>query len=283
MESKRYITMLSIAGSDPSGGAGIQADTKTATLCGVHAMSVITALTVQNSLGVKEVYPVAPEILRSQLEAVLEDGVPDAVKIGMIPDSGTAEVIAGCLKSHGCRNIVIDPVMVSTSGHTLSDQHSRMLETLARSLYPLASLLTPNLDEARKLAGYAASCLDVELEKTPQFLSAVIHHFYGCPAVLVKGGHSGDPEFCEDIMSEFDEDCEEINLHYHYKSLRVETRNSHGTGCVLSSAIACGLAQGMQLHEAVKFGKEFLNTALILGKDYGGGQPGGHGPLFLIV
>lgn len=275
--------MLTIAGSDPSGGAGIQADIKTATLCGVHAMSVLTALTVQNSAGVGSVHPVAPDLLRSQLEAVMKDGVPDAVKIGMIPDIDSALVIADVLTRYNAKNIVVDPVMVSTSGHSLSESDASMLDTLAGSLYPLATLLTPNLDEARKLAGYAASCLELEIEQTPQFLSAVIHHFYGSPAVLVKGGHSGDPQFSEDIMSEFDEDCEEINLHYHYKSLRVETRNSHGTGCVLSSAIACGLAKGMQLHEAVKFGKEFLNTALILGKDYVYGQPGGHGPLFLIV
>lgn len=277
--------MLTVAGSDSSGGAGIQADIKTATLCGVYAMSAVTAVTAQNSLGVSMVSPVGKDALRAQLEAVLADGVPDAVKIGMIPDADSVRVIADCLGKSGCRNIVIDPVMVSTSGHGLSSGADEMLDALKEKLYPMASLLTPNLDEAKVLARYACDRMELDYDEFAgrgQFLQSVIYYYFRCPSILLKGGHSDDDSRCLDVLSEYC-DGTAMNLHYSYDDERLLTWNDHGTGCVLSSAIACGLAKGLEMTDAVKEAKIFIGEALRTGADYEFGQPGGHGPLYLIV
>lgn len=261
MTAFRYHTMLSIAGSDPSGGAGIQADIKTASALGVYAMTAITAVTSQNTLGVRGFEAVSLSMLRSQLEAVVEDIRPDAVKIGMIPAAGHVEVIADVIRRYDLRNVVLDPVLVATSGDSLSGGDT--VEVLLTLLAPLAAVITPNLPEAKALTGLPVS--------TPREILVAAHRLRlaGAQGVLIKGGHGGDDEIIDYYI---DRDHNDRLVH-----ARIETRNTHGTGCTLSSAIASFLALGYGAEAAVVRGVEWLQGAIRSGAEYVAGS--GHGPV----
>ena len=227
-------TALTIAGSDSSGGAGIQADIKTMTANGVYAMSAITALTAQNTTGVYGIYEVTPEFLREQLYAVFSDIRPDAVKIGMVSSSALIDVIADALERFCAPNIVVDPVMVSTSGSRLIDEDA--VETLTRRLLPLADIITPNIPEAEILSG-----IRITSEDDMVMAARKISESAGT-AVLCKGGHNiGD---ANDLL--YFGDCPKW-----FYGERIDNKNTHGTGCTLSSAIASNLAKGSDLVSSV--------------------------------
>ena len=239
-------TALTIAGSDSSGGAGIQADIKAMTMNGVYAMSAITALTAQNTTGVAGIMEITPEFLRMQIDAVFTDIYPDAVKIGMVSSSGLIHVISEALRFYGARNIVEDPVMVSTSGAKLISDDA--VKTLAEELLPLAAVTTPNIPEAEILSGVKIRGRD-DMEKA----GAKINALYGC-SVLVKGGHSVND--ADDLL------CEGAGKFTWFHGERIATNNTHGTGCTLSSAIAANLAKGHNLADSVRFAKEYISGAL---------------------
>ena len=252
-------TALTIAGSDSSGGAGIQADIKTMTAHGVYAMSAVTALTAQNTLGVKSVLDSTPGFLADQLDCVFTDIFPDAVKIGMVSSAALIEVIADKLTQYKARNIVLDPVMVATSGAAL--MAGGAVSALAEKLIPLADIITPNIPEAEVLTG-------MKKINTPADMEAAARELfwkYGC-AVLVKGGHClNDANDC------LFRDGEGVWIN----GRRIENPNTHGTGCTLSSAIASGLALGYDLTLAVESAKRYLSGALASMLDLGHGS----GPL----
>ncbi len=251
-------TVLSIAGSDSSGGAGIQADIKTITMNGVYAMSAITALTAQNTNGVRAILDSTPEFLKEQLDAVFEDIFPDSVKIGMVSSSELIDVIADRLKYYNAKNIVVDPVMVATSGSALIKTEA--IKTLVEKLLPIAALVTPNISEAEVLSGMRIKSKD-DMIKSAEF----IEKSYGC-SVLLKGGHSIND--VNDLL------CENGRLVW-FDGKRIDNPNTHGTGCTLSSAIASNLAKGFSLVESVKEGKKYVTDALLDGLDLGKGS----GPL----
>lgn len=250
--------VLTIAGSDSSGGAGIQADIKTITAHKLYAMSAITALTAQNTMGVKSILESTPEFLADQLDCIFEDIVPDAIKIGMVSSETLIEVIAEKLKQYKAEKIVLDPVMVATSGSRLLTEGAQ--NALIEKLLPLASVITPNLKEAECLSG-------VLIEKKEDMIHAaekIAADFSG--AVLVKGGHLDDS--ADDLLYE---NGKTIWI----KGQRVDNPNTHGTGCTLSSAIASNLAKGYSIEESVKNAKAYLTGALKDGMDLGHGS----GPL----
>ncbi|MBQ3402514.1 MAG: bifunctional hydroxymethylpyrimidine kinase/phosphomethylpyrimidine kinase [Synergistaceae bacterium] len=249
-------TALTIAGSDSSGGAGIQADIKTMTMNGVYAMSAVTALTAQNTLGVAGIMEVAPEFLRGQIDAVFTDIFPDAVKIGMVSSSGLIREIAAALRHYNARNIVVDPVMVSTSGARLISEDA--VKTLAEELLPLATVATPNIPEAEILSGMKISSHDDMMRAAGK-----IYADYGC-AVLVKGGH--DVNDANDLL------CTGQDSFTWFNGKRIDTRNTHGTGCTLSSAIASNLAKGYGLDDSVRRAKEYISGALGAMLDLGHGS-----------
>ena len=251
-------TVLTIAGSDPSGGAGIEADIKVITVYRQYAMSVLTALTAQNTRGVSDVLEVPAAFVASQLDCVLSDIPPDAVKIGMTANSEIIRAIAGKLREYKIRTVVLDPLMVSTSGRSLLAQTA--VSTLCKELFPLATLITPNLPEAEALTGRRLTT-EADCETAAMELEAA----YGC-AVLVKGGHASAG--ANDLL------CESGKIVWFYGE-RVENQNTHGTGCTLSSAIACELADGLCLPDAVHRAKAYLTGALKAGLDLGHGN----GPL----
>ena len=220
-------TALTIAGSDSCGGAGIQADIKTMTCNGIYAMSAITALTAQNTTGVAGISEVTPEFLEQQITAVVTDIKPDAVKTGMIPSSQQIEVIASCIKKYDLKNIVVDPVMVATSGSKLISEEA--VETLKKQLFSLAAVVTPNIPEAEILSG-----MKIESEMDMQVAAEKICFESGC-AVLVKGGHS---------ISDANDFLYDGKNGRWFMGKRIENPNTHGTGCTLSSAIAANLAKG---------------------------------------
>lgn len=238
-------TVLTIAGSDSSGGAGIQADIKTITAHGCYAMSAICALTAQNTLGVEDIAEVTPEFLKKQLDCVFTDIFPDAVKIGMIPSKALIEVIGERLKFYGAKNIVVDPVMIATSGSKLVAPE--LAGALAEYLFPISSLVTPNIFEGEVLAG-------MRIENKSDMVSAArkISTDYGCN-VLLKGGHRQND--ADDLLYL---NGEEIWL----KSKRINNPNNHGTGCTLSSAIAAGLAKDKKIAEAAQIAKSYVSNAL---------------------
>ena len=238
-------TALTIAGSDCSGGAGIQADLKTMTMNGVYAMSAITALTAQNTTGVRAIQESTPEFLKQQLDAVFEDIFPDAVKIGMVSSIELICVIADRLSYHKAKNVVVDPVMVATSGSCL--MNSDAVQILAKKLLPIATLVTPNIPEAQVLSGKT-------IESKEDMLSAAkfIGDTYGC-AVLLKGGHSIND--ANDLLYANGEMI-------WFEGKRIDNPNTHGTGCTLSSAIASNLAKGFDLAVSVKRAKEYISDAL---------------------
>ncbi len=245
VKRKQIKTVLSIAGSDSSGGAGIQADIKTMTMNGVYAMSVVTALTAQNTLGVRAISEVTPEFLKEQIDAVFEDIFPDSVKIGMVSSGEIINVIADRLKYYNAKNIVVDPVMVATSGSALMKTDA--VKTLIDELLPIATLVTPNIPEAEILSG-----LSIESKEDMLKAAKIIGDAHGC-AVLLKGGHNIND--ANDLLYEKGE--------YHwFEGKRIDNPNTHGTGCTLSSAIASNLAKGFKLAESVQRAKEYISGAL---------------------
>lgn len=248
-------TALTIAGSDSCGGAGIQADIKTMTMNGVYAMSAITALTAQNTTGVTGISEVTPEFLQLQLDAVFEDIFPDAVKIGMVSSSALIEVIADRLTYWKAGNIVVDPVMVATSGARLISEEA--VEVLKNKLLPLATVVTPNIPEAELLAGMSITD-DKEMLRAAQIIS----ERYNC-AVLCKGGHSIND--ANDLLY-YD------GKHEWFEGKRINNPNTHGTGCTLSSAIASNLAKGESLSNSIKNAKEYISGALAAMLDLGKGS-----------
>lgn len=248
-------TALPIAGSDSSGGAGIQADIKTMTANGVYAMSAVTALTAQNTTGVYGILESTPEFLASQLDCIFTDIFPDAVKTGMVASTGLIEVIADKLKQYKAKNIVVDPVMVATSGSRLISQEA--VDALKELLLPLATVLTPNIPEAEVLSELTISG-PADMEKAAQ----AIGETYGC-AVLCKGGH--DLNDANDLLWR-DGTCK------WFHGRRIDNPNTHGTGCTLSSAIASNLAKGYDLDTAVERAKAYLSGALAAMLDLGAGQ-----------
>ena len=248
-------TALSIAGSDCSGGAGIQADLKTMTMNGVYAMSAITALTAQNTTGVTGILEVTPEFLGQQIDMVFTDIRPDAVKIGMVSSSALIETIAQRLRHYKAENIVVDPVMVATSGSSLIE--SDAVVTLKQVLLPLATLATPNIPEAEVLSGRT-----IQTEADMEAAAKYIWETYGC-AVLLKGGHSVSD--ANDLL------CVNGQLKW-FRGKRIPNPNTHGTGCTLSSAIAANLAKGYGLETSVQRAKDYISGALAAMLDLGQGS-----------
>ncbi|MCR5213799.1 MAG: bifunctional hydroxymethylpyrimidine kinase/phosphomethylpyrimidine kinase [Eubacterium sp.] len=251
-------TALTIAGSDSSGGAGIQADIKTMIANGVYAMSAITALTAQNTTGVTGIMEVTPEFLALELDAIFTDIYPDAVKTGMVSSSELINVIADKLKEYKAKNIVVDPVMVATSGAKLISDDA--IATLKKRLLPIATLITPNIPEANVLSGISISNEEDMIEAAKR-----IYEAYGC-AVLCKGGHQIND--ANDLLYR-DGD------YMWFKGKRINNPNTHGTGCTLSSAIASNLAKGKNLDQSVNQAKIYISGALESGLDLGEGS----GPL----
>ena len=248
-------TTLTIAGSDSSGGAGIQADIKTMTMNGVYAMSAITALTAQNTVGVKSICESTPEFLAQQLDSVFEDIYPNAVKIGMVPSSQLISVIAEKLRFYKTKNVVVDPVMVATSGSALMKNNA--IKTLVDKLLPLATLVTPNIPEAQVLSG-----IDINSKEDMLRGAKYIGDTYNC-SVLLKGGHSiNDANDLLYSKGEF----------VWFEGERIDNPNTHGTGCTLSSAIASNLAKGFTLTQSVKRAKAYISDALKSQLDLGQGS-----------
>lgn len=250
--------VLTIAGSDSSGGAGIQADLKTFCTNGVFGMSVITAITAQNTTGVFGVENISAQMVASQLDAVFCDIFPDAVKIGMVSSAEIIAVIAQKLKEHGAKNIVLDPVMVSTSGATLiaDDAYS----ALTNELIPLADVITPNIPEAQKLSG-----MEIKNAEAIKAAAQNIGDKFKVP-VLLKGGHG---------MEDSNDLLYDNGKFIYFKGERIDNPNTHGTGCTLSSAIASSLAKGMPMEKAIEKAKNYITKAIAAGLDLGRGS----GPL----
>ncbi len=267
MDRTNIPAVLSIAGSDSSGGAGIQADIKTITAHRLFAETAITAITAQNTKGVTAVQDISPDIVAAQIDAVFDDIRPAAVKIGMVSSAAIIEAIADRLDAWDARNIVVDPVMVATSGARLIAEDAA--EALTQRLFPLATVITPNIPEAMALLDY-----EVDSERTQQNAAVLLANRFGC-AALVKGGHFVNE--ANDMLAEpapANDDGERVGepLTTWFRHKRIETSNTHGTGCTLSSAIACALAQGMELADAVNAGKAYLTGALAAGLDLGAGS-----------
>lgn len=263
VNKKTYSTLLTIAGSDSIGGAGIQADIKTASALSVYAMSAITAVTAQNTTGVQTYKPVGADMLHAQLQSVISDVRPDAIKIGMLPDKDAIDVVADFLENNNFKNVVLDPVCVATSGDRLSSTDTPAY--MAGRLFRFASVVTPNIPELELLSGVAD---DAESG------AGELYGKYGCRAVLVKGGHL-DSDVCSDCL--YTVDNGRIALAVKVDNRRLSTPNTHGTGCTLSTAIGCYLAKGCELSVAVRRAIEWLHGAISAGADYSFGH--GHGPV----
>lgn len=255
MPGKKMKTALTIAGSDSSGGAGIQADIKTMTVNGVYAMSVITALTAQNTTGVRSVMNVTPEFLEEQMDCVFTDLRPDAVKIGMLPSAELMRAVAGKLREYGAVRIVVDPVMVATSGSRLMEEDA--VQVMKEELFPLADVITPNLPEAEVLSGRTI-VTEQEMEDAAAWIGQTCR-----TAVLLKGGHQRND--ANDLL------YRDGSLQW-FRGKRIMNPNTHGTGCTLSSAIAANLAKGFSLEESVERAKEYLSGALADQLDLGKGS-----------
>ena len=261
--AKRYRTVLSIAGSDSGGGAGIQADIKTISACRCFALTAITALTAQNTRGVEAVEPVSPGMVDKQIRTVVRDIEVDAVKIGMLPTPETVEAVARCVAELGLGNVVLDPVMVATSGDALV--RNEAADMLVRLLLPLAAVVTPNVPETEFMTGFRVRSVE-DYEK-----AAELFFRKGARAVLLKSGHLTS-ELITDSLYRRDRKDEDQYLHP-----RLETKNTHGTGCTLSSAVASYLARGFDLPEAVRRAEVYVYKAIRAGAEYELG--GGHGPV----
>lgn len=248
-------TALTIAGSDSCGGAGIQADIKTMTANGVYAMSAVTALTAQNTTGVTDIMEATPDFLSAQLDSVFTDIFPDAVKIGMVSSIGLIEVIADKLTQYEAENIVLDPVMVATSGAKLMQDDAA--EVLKTKLIPLASVVTPNIPEAEILTG-----MKISSPEDMETAAKKIYLDYGC-AVLLKGGHQ---------LNDANDFLFDGQFARWFEGKRIDNPNTHGTGCTLSSAIASNLAKGFSMSESVGRAKEYISGALGAMLDLGKGS-----------
>jgi hydroxymethylpyrimidine/phosphomethylpyrimidine kinase len=260
-----YARVLSIAGSDSGGGAGIQADLKTFSALGCYGMTAITALTAQNTRGVSGIHGVPADFLKAQIQAVVEDIGVDAVKLGMLHAPEVVEVVAWAIDHYKLPNVVLDPVMVATSGDRLIAEET--VQVLVRELFPRAVVVTPNLDEAELLIGHAID--DVEaLDGAAGELLAL-----GASAVLLKGGHLPGDEVVDLLAQSNDLGSDRLRL----ASARIQSRNLHGTGCTLSSAIAAHLALGCDLQQAVERARNYVVAAMAAGADVRVGH--GHGPL----
>jgi hydroxymethylpyrimidine/phosphomethylpyrimidine kinase len=250
---------LTIAGSDSGGGAGIQADLRTFHAFGVFGTSAVTAITAQNTTGVSRVHPIPLEIVRAQIDMVFEDLRPGAVKTGMLATAPLVRAVAAALADHGSVTLVLDPVMVSSSGARLLDEDA--VESLARELLPLATLVTPNLDEARILTGLPVEGESGQREAANRLVEM------GASAALVKGGH-GDGRELVDLLWDGRKESS-------WRRERIGTRNTHGTGCTLSSAVAAGLATGLELEHAVERALNYVAEAIRTAPGLGSG----HGPI----
>ena len=248
-------TALTIAGSDSSGGAGIQADIKTMCANGVFAMSAVTALTAQNTCGVIDIMEVSPQFLNEQLDCVFTDIRPDAVKIGMVSSGALIETIADSLKRHGAERIVVDPVMAATSGARLINEEA--IATLKEKLLPLAMLITPNIPEAQILS-------EMQIRHEEDMVKAAKHiqQRYSCN-VLIKGGHQ---------INDANDYLQTADHGQWFYGKRIDNPNTHGTGCTLSSAIAANLAKGFALEEAIRRAKDYISGALNAMLDLGKGS-----------
>lgn len=253
-------TVLTIAGSDSCGGAGIQADIKTMTMNGVYAMSAITALTAQNTLGVKSILNSNADFLRDQIDCVFSDIFPDAVKVGMVSSVELIEVIADRLKFYEARNVVVDPVMVATSGASLIKDEA--VDVLCTKIFPLADLITPNIPEAEVFVGKKISN-ETDMMDAARKIGSMFN-----VDVLIKGGHSLND--ANDFLF-----SHKKNLSKWFMGKRIENRNTHGTGCTLSSAIAAGLAKGKNVEESIALAKDYISHCLEASLDLGKGS----GPL----
>lgn len=248
-------TALTIAGSDSCGGAGIQADIKTMTCNGVYAMSAVTALTAQNTTGVTQIMEVSPKFLREQIRMVVTDIFPDAVKTGMVSSSKLIREIVQAIKEYRLKNIVVDPVMVATSGAKLITEDA--IATLKNELLPLSTVITPNIPEAQVL-----SEIKIYTKEQMEEVAQKINKNLGC-SVLIKGGHS---------LNDANDYLYDGKQGHWFYGRRIENPNTHGTGCTLSSAIASNLAKGKSLSQAVKDAKEYISGALNAGLDLGNGR-----------
>ncbi|MCR4789476.1 MAG: bifunctional hydroxymethylpyrimidine kinase/phosphomethylpyrimidine kinase [Treponemataceae bacterium] len=251
-------TALTIAGSDSSGGAGIQADIKTFTSLGIYGMSAITSVTSQNTKGVQDILYLTPHIVESQIDSVFDDIFPDGVKIGMTGNSEIIEIIAQKLNNYQAKNVVLDPVMISTSGKILLEKNA--VKDLMEKLFPVANLVTPNLSESQVIAGIEISS-KAEMEEAAK----IIFKKYGSP-VLIKGGHLKNE--CSDFFYSGNEE-------YWFSEKKIENSNTHGTGCTLSSAICANLAKGMDMLHSIEDAKEYLTGAIKSNLNLGHGK----GPL----
>ena len=256
--------VLTIAGSDSSGGAGIQADIKTISAMGSYAASVITSVTAQNTLGVQGIHPIPTDMVRQQIKSVMDDLHPKAIKIGMVCDKDIALTIAESICKYQPRWVVYDPVMVSTSGHKLMTDDT--IDIIRQKLIPQATLITPNLHEAKILLGNSLKD-EEEMKKGAELLGKT----YRC-SVLIKGGHLGSDEMCDILYDTTEKQC------FCYHAPKIESRNLHGTGCTLSSAIATKLSQGHPLKEAIALAKDYVTKAIDASKNMHIGN--GHGPMW---
>lgn len=260
--TQRYARVLSIAGSDSGGGAGIQADLKTFAALGCYGMTAITALTAQNTLGVSGIHGVPPDFLKAQIQAVVEDIGVDAVKLGMLHAPEVVEVVAWAIDRYQLKNVVLDPVMIATSGDRLIAAET--VQVLVRELFPRAVVVTPNLDEAALLVGHAIGGIDALDGAADELLGL------GAKAVLLKGGHLPGDEVVDVLL-------ERNGARKRLASQRIASRNLHGTGCTLSSAIAAHLALGLALPDAVERARTYILGAMSAGASVLVGA--GHGPL----
>jgi hydroxymethylpyrimidine/phosphomethylpyrimidine kinase len=263
MDMKKYPVVLTIAGSDSGGGAGIQADIKAISATGGYAASAITAVTVQNTLGVEDVHPIPIPVISAQIAAVLGDIGADAVKIGMLHSAEVVLAVKEQLRKFGIRNIVLDPVMVSTSGHRLIEDSA--VKVLSEELVPMACVITPNVPEAEILAGTRIAS-QADLPRIARALSCG-----GRVSVLMKAGHLSEDDLIDVFYNA------EADTVLELPSRRLYTPNTHGTGCTLSSAFASFLAQGLSLDDAARAAKDYINSAIVSGAQYSIGH--GHGPV----
>ncbi|MFO8002019.1 MAG: bifunctional hydroxymethylpyrimidine kinase/phosphomethylpyrimidine kinase [Marinilabilia sp.] len=259
---RRYKPVMTIAGSDSGGGAGIQADLKTFSACGCYGTSAITAVTAQNTVGVHDIFPVPPDVIEKQIDAIMEDIGADAIKTGMLHSSGVIELVARKIQHYQVSNLVADPVMVSTSGHKLLQDEA--IDALKNNLLPLARVITPNLPEASILLGR-------EITSQKDLPDAARELSNGSVSVMLKAGHLTGDRLIDVFYNA------EKNTFMFLKSKRINTFNTHGTGCTLSSAIASFLALDNDLDKAIRLSKNYMEKAIAKGAKYKTGQ--GHGPV----
>ena len=260
---KQYKRVLAIAGSDSGGGAGIQADIKAISACGCFATTAITAITSQNTLGVTDIHPIPIASLKSQITAVLSDIGSDSVKIGMLHNAEAIVAVEEVLSKFEIKNSVLDPVMVATSGNTLLENEA--IDTLKKVLIPKARIITPNIPEAEILLGEKINGQE-DLPKKAEKLAGLYQ-----VSVLLKAGHLKDDELIDVLYNAETDEIKE------FKSKRIYSKNTHGTGCTLSSALAAFIAKGYDLNTSVQKAKDYINEAIIAGADYTIGK--GHGPV----